>query len=123
MKLNELPVLGALLDAGIFAGVITQKDGTHVAVVLLLECCTKLAWGQAMEWAQKQGGVLPTSPIAAMLFANVKASLPRGGHWTSEEDDEEASFAWICNFYDGTQFSTRKRHEAAAVAVRLITIE
>jgi hypothetical protein len=36
MKLNELPALGAPLDAGIFAGLITQKDGTHVAVAVRL---------------------------------------------------------------------------------------
>lgn len=119
MKLNELPELCAPLDAGIFAGVFTQKDGTNVAVVLLPERGTKLNWGQAMEWAQKQGGVLPTRPIAALLFANTKASLPNGWHWTSEED---ASYAWFCGFSHGTQSGYHKSYEGAAVAVRLIPL-
>ncbi len=121
MKFNELPALGAPLDAGIFAGLITQKDGTHVAVVLLPERGTKLNWGQATYWAQKQGGALPTRPIAAMLFANVKTSLPNEWHWTSEEDD--ASFAWGCDFFNGGLGNGRKSYEGAAVAVRLILIE
>ena len=120
MKLNELPALGAPLDTGIFAGFITQKDGTHVAVALLPERGAELNWSQATEWAQKQGGVLPTRPIAALLFANAKASLPNGWHWTSEED---ASCAWGCYFDYGSQYYTRKSYEGAAVAVRLIAIE
>ena len=121
MKFNELPALGAPLDAGIFAGVITQKDGTHVAVVLLSERGFKLNWSQATEWAQKQGGMLPTRPIAALLFANAKESLPNRWHWTSEEDN--ASFAWVCYFGNGSQYGYHKSDEGAAVAVRLIAIE
>lgn len=123
MKFTELPLLGSPLNGGIFAGVITQKDGTHVAVVLLPERGTKMTWGQATDWAQKQCGVLPTRPIAALLFANARAYLSYGWHWTSEEDEGEASYAWYCRFNYGTQLYTRKSYEGAAVAVRLIVLE
>ena len=116
-----LPALNAPLDGGIFAGITTQKDGTHCAVVRLPENGTGLTWKKAIAWATKQGGELPTRPVAALLFANVKASLPSGWHWTSEEDD--ASYAWGCYFVVGYQYSlTLKSYEGGAVAVRLIPI-
>ena len=96
-----LPALGEPLDGGIFAGVITRTDGAHCAVVRLPENGTKLTWKKAITWATKQGGELPTRPVAALLFANVKASMPSGWHWTSEEFD--ASSAWICGFGYGHQ--------------------
>ena len=118
---STLPTLGAPLDGGIFAGVITRKDGTHCAVVRLPDNGTKLTWKKAMAWAEQQGGELPTRPVAAMLFANIKAMLPKDGwHWTSEEDD--ACYAWGCSFGDGSQGYGRKSYEGGAVAVRLIPL-
>ena len=115
-----LPALGEPLDGGIFAGIITSKDGIHSAVVRMPENGTKLTWKKAITWATKQGGELPTRPVAALLFANVKASLPSGWHWTSEEYD--ASCAWSCDFYDGGQYHAGKSFEGSAVAVRLIPL-
>jgi len=116
----HLPALGADLDGGTFAGITTHKDGTHCAVVLLPEQCEKLTWEKAMNWAEKLGGELPSRPVAAMLFANVKRLLKPTWHWTSEEDD--ASYAWNCHFDDGHQLSHHKSFEGAAVLVRLIPL-
>ena len=117
---GTLPTLGAPFEGGIFAGVITGKDGTHNAVIRLPENGTSLTWKKALTWAKKQGGELPTRPVAALLFANVKPSLPNGWHWTSEE--EEASFAWFCGFYSGGQGHYHKSFGGSAVAVRLIPL-
>jgi hypothetical protein len=121
MNFNDLPQLGAPLDSGIFAGVITNKDDTHCAVVLLPERATGLTWKKAMNWAEKLEAELPSRPIAAMLFANVKASLPDSWHWTSEQYD--ASYAWFCHFGYGTQLTGRKSYEGSAVAVRRIALK
>lgn len=122
MKFSQLPALGAPLDTGIFAGITTAKDGTHQAVVLLPGNGTNLNWKNALQWAKDQGGDLPTRPVAAMLFSNVKSALPKSGwHWTNEA--YEASFAWYCLFYGGRQDDTRKSFEGGAVAVRLIPLE
>ena len=115
-----LPALGESFEGGIFAGIFTRTDGTHCAIVRLPENGTKLTWKKALTWAAKQGGELPTRPVAALMFANVKASLPSGWHWTNEEFD--ASFAWGCRFDDGYQFSSNKSFEGSAVAVRLIPL-
>ena len=118
VSLAGLPALGAPLDDGIFAGITTCKDGTHCAVVLLPEQGIKLTWKKAMNWAKKQGGELPTRPVAAMLFANIKDKLTPAWHWTSDEDD--ASYAWYCYFGYGGQGYGHKSYEGSAVAVRLI---
>lgn len=119
-SLSTLPALGAALHGGIFAGLTTRKDGTHCAVVLLPDQGTDLTWKKACNWAQKLEAELPSRPVAALLFANVKDQLRPKWHWTSEGYD--ASYAWFCDFYDGTQFSYLKSYVGAAVAVRLIPL-
>jgi len=120
IDLASLPPIGKSLDGGTFAGLTTKPDGTHCAVVLLPGTGTDLTWTKAKAWAKKQGGELPSRPVAALLFANVKASLQLGWHWTSEEFD--ASHAWLCIFYHGHQGITHKSYEGSAVAVRYIKI-
>ena len=120
MSITDLPAIGQLLNGGTFAGLTTKPDGTHCAVVLLPGTGTDLTWTKAKTWAEEQGGELPSRPVAALLFANVKASLQLGWHWTSEEFD--ASFAWLCYFDDGHQFYGRKSFEGSAVVVRYIKI-
>ena len=121
ISLASLPAIGTELEGGTFAGLTTKPDGTHCAVVLLPGAGTDLTWTKAKAWAKKQGGELPSRPVAALLFANVKASPKPRWHWTSDEED--ASFAWFCYFfYYGSQLSTHKSYEGGAVAVRLIPL-
>ena len=120
ISLASLPAIGTDLDGGTFAGLATKPDGAHCAVVLLPDNGTDLTWAKAKAWAKKQGGELPSRPVAALLFANVKASLQPRWHWTSEEYD--ASFAWLCYFGNGGQIFSLKSFEGSAVAVRYIKI-
>ena len=120
MNITDLPALGQPLDGGTFAGLTTKPDGTHCAVVLLPDNGTDLTWAKAKTWAKKQGGELPSRPVAALLFANIKASLQPKWHWTSEEYD--ASYVWLCNFGYGPQTYSYKSFKGSAVAVRYIKI-
>lgn len=120
MKLQDLPAIGQLLNGGTFAGLTTKPDGAHCAVVLLPDNGSDLTWAKAKAWAKKQGGELPSRPVAALLFANCKPRLQPRWHWTSEEYD--ASYAWSCYFNNGFQGINRKSFEGSAVAVRYITI-
>jgi len=120
MKLGELPEVGQPLDVGVFAGV-TTSEGKHVAVVLLQEVAHCVTWDAAVQWAAEQGGMLPTRPIAAMLFANVKSLLRPGWHWTS--DEYSASSAWDCYFNNGYQYYNHKSFEGSAVAIKLLELE
>ena len=121
VSITALPAIGAELNGGTFVGLTTRKDGTHCAVTLLpAKPTNRMAWKPAMTWAKKQGGELPSRPVAALLFANVKDKLDPSWHWTSEED--AASYAWYCHFNDGTQLSIPKSYEGGVVAVRLIPL-
>lgn len=115
-----LPALGQPLGGGIFAGIITQPDGTHVAVALLPGTIEGLSWRKAQTWAKNQGGVLPTRTIAALLYANLKAQLRPRLHWMSEAYG--ATLAWLCSFDNGSLCGQIKTQETCAVAVRLIPI-
>ena len=121
IRLSDLPAIGKPLDGGHFAGITTNSKGQHYAVVLLPEQGSDLTHAKATAWAKKLGGELPTRPVAAMLFANLKKLLREEWHWTA--DTQGASYAWGCDFRYGYQYDVdRKSYEGSAVAVRLIPI-
>ncbi|MGB3068462.1 MAG: hypothetical protein WBC18_07940 [Ottowia sp.] len=122
LTFTTLPAIGTSLSGGTYAGLISQPDGTAVAVVVLPERKEDLTWRQATTWAKKQGGQLPTRPVAALLFANVKDALAPQWHWTCEESAWNASCAWGCDFSLGYQYGNLKSYRGSAVAVRLIPI-
>ena len=120
IKFSDLPALGADFEGGKFAGLTTQKDGTHAAVILIPHQAKKLTWKKAIAWAKKLKAELPSRPVASLLSANLKSDLRPQWHWTSEELD--ASYAWICLFYYGDTHDGHKSYEGSAVAVRLIPV-
>jgi hypothetical protein len=122
--------LGASLEGGTFRGVITLPGGAHVAVVLLADKPEKrLAWADAKAWAESVDGVLPTRPIAALLYANAKDQFEKDWHWTADElssdtgNARDASVAWSCYFDNGDQDDDGKSYAGCARAVRLIHLE
>ena len=116
--------IGADFEGGKFAGLTTLQDGKHVAVVLLPNKSDKrLVWVDAMAWAAEVGGQLPTRPVAALLFANLKPEFEEEWHWTNEMTSWNESYAWVCNFLLGHQSYHHKVTNYAARAVRLIHLE
>ena len=120
VSLSSLPALGTDFEGGTFAGITTRADGTHCAVVLLPSTSDDLTWEQAKAWAEEKGGELPTRPVAAMLFSSVKPALAPEWHWTADEYSD--SYAWFCNFLNGTQYGGHQGNELSAVAVRMIPL-
>ena len=120
IRLSDLPAIGKPLDGGHFAGITTNFNGQHYAVVLLPEQGSDLTHAKAKAWAKKLGGELPTRPVAAMLFANLKKLLREEWHWTA--DTPVASYAWLCHFDFGYPITSLKSCDGSAVAVRLIPI-
>ena len=116
-----LPAVGAAYEGGLFAGLTTDKEGRHFAVALLPDKPEKLLpWKKAMEWAASVNGMLPTRPVAALLFANAKDQFEPDWHWTSEAFD--GSCAWFQYFFSGGQYNYHKSYEGSARAVRLIQL-
>jgi len=131
MKFSEVASLqiGDPLDGGTFAGIVTLKDGAHVAIALLADKPEKdLTWADAMAWAESVDGVIPTRPVATMLYANAKDQFESTWHWTSENLDadtgekDDASYAWGCYFNYGHQGCSSVSSSGAARAVRLIPL-
>ena len=120
INFSTLPALGTEFEGGIFAGITTQKDGTHAAVILLPDRAEDLTWDAAIAWAEKLNATLPARPVAALLFANVQPALSPEWHWTA--DEYNASCAWGCGFSYGYQSYGHERYDGAAVAVRLIPL-
>lgn len=120
MQLSNLPAVGQPLESGIFAGITSTVEG-HFAVVLLADKPDgDLTWKKAMNWAEKLGATLPSRPVAAMLFANLKAQFEPSWHWTNESFD--SSLAWYQYFSYGDHYSYYKGAELRARAVRLIQL-
>lgn len=118
--------LGAPLEGGTFAGILTLPSGQHVAVALLTDKPNEeLNWAAAKKWAESVGGELPTRPVAAMLFANANANakgqFEPEWHWTSEA--YSGSGAWIQSFGDGDQDTCHVDNGGScARAVRMIPL-
>ena len=103
-----------------YAGAVLDADGNHMHDLVLLpqRHGKRLNWKAAMEWAEEVGGALPTRQEQALIFANYKPHLEGVYHWSCEEHEDDASYAWDCGFDDGTQDDDHKLSELAAVAVR-----
>jgi hypothetical protein len=105
-----------------YAGAVLDANGQHMHHLVLMAAKPEsdLAWKAALEWAEEVGGALPTRQEQALLFANCKPHLTPRWHWSCEEHEEEASFAWSCYFNLGDQLTNHKSYEGSAVAVRRV---
>lgn len=105
-----------------YAGAVLDANGQHMHHLVLMAAQTSkdLAWSAALEWAEQAGGALPTRQEQALLFANCKPHLQPRWHWSCEEHESEASYAWLCYFDYGSQVYDHKSYEGGAVAVRRV---
>lgn len=107
-----------------YAGAVLDADGQHRAHLVLMAARAEhnMTWQAALEWAEAEGGALPTRQEQALLFANCRPHLQAGWHWSCEEHESDASYAWGCYFSNGYQSHDHKSYEGGAVAVRRIPI-
>ena len=105
-----------------YAGVVLDEAGQvlHHLVLMAQRPDKKLNWQAACEWAASVGGELPSRQEQALLYANCKPHLDPMWHWSGEEHEDDASYAWYCHFSDGNQYDCYKSYEGAAVAARRV---
>lgn len=105
-----------------YVGPVLDADGKveHHLVLMPQRPDGKLDWQAAMEWAESIGGAIPTRQEQALLYANCKPHLTPAWHWSSETYEDDASYAWSCYFYYGSQYLHRKGCVGGAVAVRRV---
>ena len=114
--------LPSLAAGEIYAGILL-KDGTPSHHLVLLPNDLKPStWKQAIAWAAKQGGELPTHKEQALLFANAAGEFQESWYWSSEQYAGDESYAWCQYFLNGTQTTNRKAIKLRARAVRRILV-
>lgn len=103
-----------------YAGAVLDAEGRikHHLVLLPYRPESRLNWNDAKAWAASFNGQLPDRQEQAMLFANCKPHLKPGWHWSCQQHEEDASYAWFCTFNYGGQDTIHKSAELSAFAVR-----
>jgi hypothetical protein len=107
-----------------YAGLILGAGGkpTH-HLVLLPGDVDDQTWQQAVEWAEKQGGSLPTRAEQSLLFANLKGEFQGAYYWSGQQHETNSGWAWYQVFGYGYQYNGSKSLEFRARAVRRLVIE
>ena len=120
-----------------YAGLVLADNGhpLHHLVLMAARPDKRLSWEGAMDWAAEVGGALPTRREQSLLFAHCHEHAEQAWHWSCETHaeqvwhwpcethaDDDASYAWLCTFFNGNQGSNVQGSEACAVAVCRIPI-
>lgn len=109
--------------SGIYAGIARGIDGADdYALEVLDESAGDITWPNALKWAEKIGGSLPTRKETALLFANVPELFERAYYWTCEQFESESSYAWSQSFYHGYQNYRHTYYQLRARAVRRLPL-
>lgn len=116
-----LPAIGAAFSGGIFAGITLHDDKPH-ALVLLPDDGEVMEWPDALEFAAKADGVLPSRIDMIVLFKNLRVQFKKDWYWTSEEHPVHADCAFIQGFGGGGQGCSGKGYTCRARAVRRVSI-
>jgi len=118
---SNLPAIGAAYQDGIYAGLTLA--GNKPAALVLLPGDEKLIWQDAVAWAENQGGTLPSRIDQLVLWKNLKSEFQDRWYWSNEQFAYGGAYAWVQNFYNGTQDFSHKDNLNRARAVRRLPIE
>ncbi|PUA18277.1 DUF1566 domain-containing protein [Glaciimonas sp. PCH181] len=100
-------------------GVDGEKD-QHI--ILLPGQATGVTWMDAIAFAVRAGGELPTRREQSLLFANLKREFEQRYYWSSEQHSALSDFAWGQSFSNGDQSIGHKGDVFRARAVRRLPI-
>lgn len=117
---QQLPSIGSELSGGIFAGLSIENE--RAVALVLLPGDEELKWQAATEWAEKQGGVLPSRIDQLVLFTNLKGEFQPEWYWSSAPYAGYESYAWCQSFDGGLQGNGHKDLELRARAVRRLPL-
>lgn len=117
---RALPAIGDDYEGGKFAGV--SLDGEQLVMLVLLPVeAEKVNHDQALEWAEKQSGVLPSRHDQLVLFKNLKSEFKDAYYWSGDLA-ADAGYAWDQGFSNGDQYWLAVGGRGRARAVRRIPI-
>lgn len=131
VKTNVIPKIGCAFGGGIFAGIAAGKDNQpdyyliHATVDFEIDDTN---WQGAIEAAKApingfNDWSLPDRQEARLLAINTPDSFDKDcWYWTSTQDANGVSYAWMQGFDNGSQYCNRKSGECRARAVRRLLI-
>lgn len=104
-----------------YAGLVLDDNGepSHHLVLLPGEA-DEVERQEAKDWAEKQGGELPTRREQALLYANLRSEFKPAWYWSNEAHGDAS--AWCQHFGNGTQYCYHQSYERRARAVRRLSI-
>jgi len=118
-----LPEASIELQPGeVYAGLVLGDQPGYHLVLMAPKPEGRLSWADAKAWAERVGGRLPNRQEQALLYANAKPHFEETWYWSGQEHEENASYAWFCDFGDGLQSDAHKSYEGLARAVRSIPL-
>ena len=106
----------------VYVGGTIDPDGRVTHTILLPGEATNVGWNDALAWAKRQGGDLPTRMEQAMLWAHHRKLFQERAYWSNEQFAGGSDYAWFQGFDYGYQLYWRKGDEFMARAVRRVTI-
>jgi hypothetical protein len=114
----------ALAKGEHYAGILLHENGTpsHHLVLLGATSEKNLTWKDALAWAKKQGGDLPTRREQSLLMANAKQHIESLWHWSSEQHTDDSGDAWYQTFDNGNQYWLNKANKRRVRAVRRVPL-
>jgi hypothetical protein len=106
-----------------YAGISLGKDGAPDQHLILLPGeAEQVSWKDAIKWAAKAGGELPTRREQSLLCANLKEHFQPRWYWSSEQYAPGPDYAWRQDFSDGGQDGSDKSYAGRARAVRRLLV-
>jgi hypothetical protein len=123
-RLVTIPQAVIALKVGeYYAGITCDDNGmpSHHLILLPGEA-EGVNWLEAIEWATKSGGELPTRPEQALLYANLKGQFQEEWYWSGEQHAIDSDCAWIQGFSGGNQYNYHESRKGRARAVRRLPI-
>jgi hypothetical protein len=114
------PKLPALKKGETYVGITLHDDKPHHLILLPGDESKK--WADAVAWAKKKGGVLPSRIDAIVLFEKAKAKFEQRWYWLGQEYAGHAGYAWVADFSYGGQGNYLKSYGCRCRAVRRVAI-
>lgn len=105
-----------------YTGIVLKDGAPSHHVILLPGELESGTWKEAIAWAKKQGGELPSRQEQALLFANAKEHFQPRWYWSGEQCAPGPSCAWYQHFTSGNQYYDRKGFSLRVRAVRRLAI-
>lgn len=107
----------------VYAGLVLGQNGeADYHLILLVGETGGVTHQQAHAWAKEQGGELPNRRELRLLWVNAKDQFKADWYWSSEQPATGSDYAWVQNFYDGSQGYSRKDSTLRARAVRRLPL-